>query len=188
MNGSTRKRIASAICLWALRVAPPEKTAFTRGMLAELDHVSNQDAVRFAAGCLSCAVGWRLATEDGITRSARFAIAAGTASLALTALVVAFRVRSGSTHDPAWALVLIGFFHTGAALVAWRCDLNAVLRYSVAGLALNSLALFFQPFSGVEPSHNFLQALIVEEYAILGGLIGLALGARWIAGHQKVRT
>ena len=189
MTRSSRKRIALAICAYALLIVPPHKRALAEAMLAECDYVSDGDALGFAAGCFYSAVGWWLATAEGVTQSARLAIATGTAALALSALTVSFRAWVGGAQTVAWALVSIAVFYIVAALLASKIGLKAVARYSVAGLALNTLALMLQiTVSSDTDSHgHYLRALVIEGYGLLALLIALTLGARWMAHRLETQ-
>lgn len=187
MRRLSRKRIAQVICAYALRVAPRHRTSLARAMVAELDHVSDRDVLGFAAGCACCAAGWWLATSEGVVRSTRFVISAGTAALAVAGLASAFRVWTGGAQDVAWALASIAAFYVVAAVLALLSGLKAVALYAGAGLVLNTLALLLQfavP-SGAELHEDFLQALVIEEYGILAMLIGLTSGAQWVARRLK---
>jgi len=183
MTRSSRKRIAIAICTYAVLITPPRRRTLAEAMLAECDHVADGDALGFAAGCFYSAAGWWLATAEGVRQSARWVISAGTAALALSALTVAFRAWVGGAQTVAWALVSIAAFYIVAAFLASRIGLKAVARYSVAGLALNTLALMLAiTVASDTVSHGqYLRALVIEGYALLALLITLTLGAHWMA-------
>ena len=82
-----------------------------------------------------------------------------------------------------WALVSIAVFYIFAALLASKVGLKAVARYSVAGLALNTLALMLEitASSDTDSHGHYLRALVVEGYGLLALLIALTLCARWMA-------
>lgn len=186
----SRKWVARAICIYALHITPPHRKDLAQAMLVELDHVSDGDALGFAAGCAHCAVSWWLTTEEGVTQGARFAISAGTAALAFCVLTVAFRVWAGGVQDVAWALVSIAAFYAVAALLAWKVGLDAVARYSGAGLVLNTLALLSQITapSGAERYGHYMRALVIEGYGVLGLLLGFTLSAHWMARRLEARS
>lgn len=188
MRRLSRRHLAQTLCATALRLAPAHRASLARAMMAELDHVSDKEALGFAAGCLSSAARWWLISTQGITQSTRFAISAGATALATTGLIISLRLRTDGMETAPVALALIAAFYFGAAFMAWRGGLKAVAAYAATGLALNTLAWLFQMPSptGAPTDQAIVRALMVESYGLLSGLGGIALGAHWLA--QRLKT
>lgn len=164
-----------------------ERQSLARGMIAELDHVKDDDAVGFALGCLWSAIGWFLTTADGVIRCVRMAILLASGALALLGLLTVAKLRGSGSPLTLWSLTAISVFYAGAAVLSvWR-GLGALSLYAIVGLALNTMAFLAQrsPAFEAEPGSVFLRALAIEQFGLLILLLGVGIGARGLAARLR---
>ncbi len=189
MTRFSRRELSRALLAAAVRIAPARRAPLAQGMLAELDHVGDSDALGFAAGALWSAAGWRLASAQGVTGATRALVTLGAGALSAMGMASAWRVLGADASHAAWALFALSGFYLCMAVLAATRGLASVAALAGLGLALNTAMVVGYGLAAPGPAGQdaFLRALAIEAYGLLTMLALIALGAQALAARLTPR-
>lgn len=162
---------AERLAALAIQIAPSARREWARAVYAELRDMPAKQALAFAVGGLSAAIGWRLGDPRTIALSARGLIVVGSGVWAVLLGRLALRL-SGVDLNLAMALTLLAFGAASFSLLALRRGLDFVLTWG--SLLMTLAAVYWLLAEQVWPSYSLLdfsRALSLE----IAGLLFLAV-------------
>lgn len=183
-----RTTLARTMVRFAEKVVPERKADWIVAMASELDYVPEREAIRFAAGCILCAVRAQTSSAAFVLVAAKWALIMGALTWSAMHINLAGRLAGAGQHIFLYALYCIAAIFAAGAIVTMRGGLRAMTRLGLPFLALLVIAALSNQFwTAPLPEHSNYVALLVEDISIMLLALGIAFSAKRLAKARKAQ-